>query len=103
MKVLWVIAMSILKYFKPGSKTSTSKTEIPPVYFPNPSGSLSLEMPSTSIAAANKAVEEVLEAEGEVKRCLPLPNDLKSVKIGIAQTLRFYKRKFPDLVVLEPT
>lgn len=58
------IAMSILKHFKPVGKKETSKMEFPPFEFPNPLGSLSLEMPSTSIAAANEAVEVL-----EVKNC----------------------------------
>ena len=54
--------MSILKYFKPvGKKETTSKMKSPLFELPDPSGSLSLEMPSTSIAAANEAVEDVLK------------------------------------------
>ena len=50
--------MSILKYFKRKNE-ATSKTELS-FNLPDPSGSLSLEMPSTSITAANDAGEEVL-------------------------------------------
>ena len=52
--------MLILKYFKHKNE-ATSKTEL--FNLLDPSGSLSLEMPSILITAANDAVEEVLKAE----------------------------------------
>ena len=52
--------MSILKYFKRKNE-ATSKTELSFI-LPDQSGSLSLEMPSTLITAANDADKEVLKA-----------------------------------------
>ena len=104
--------MSILKYFKPvGKKETTSKTESPPFELPDPSGSLSLKMPSTSIAAANEAVEEVLKvtsckAKQQYVKITPAQRfefGKKAAEIGIAQALRFYRKKYPDLMVSEPT
>ena len=105
-------SMSILKYFKPvGKKETISKTESLPCELPDPSGSLSLEMPSTSIAAANEAVEEVLKVtdcktKQQYVKLTPAQRfkfGKKAAEIGIAQALRFYSKKYPDLIVLEPT
>jgi len=57
--------MSILKYFKPFSKKADQLA--PHLEFPDLCGSLSLEVPSSSIAAANKAFKEV-EVETAAKR-----------------------------------
>ena len=104
--------MSILKYFKPvGKKETISKTESSPCELPDPSGSLSLEMPSTLIAAANEAVEEVLKVtdcktKQQYVKLTPAQRfkfGKKAAEIGIAQTLRFYNKKYPDLIVSEPT
>ena len=103
--------MSILKYFK-RKKEATSKTESP-FELPDPLGSLSLEMPSTSIAAANDAVEEILnattgncKAKQQYVKLTPAQRfeiGERSAEIGIAQAFKFYKKKYPDLVVSEPT
>ena len=77
----------------------------------DPSGSLSLEMPSTSIAAANEAIEQVLK----VTNCKATPQYVKitpaqryefgkkGAEIGIAQASRFYRKRYLDLMVSEPT
>ena len=98
--------MSILKYFKCKNE-ATSKTELS-FNLPDPSGSLSLEMPSTLITAANDAVEEVLKAKTKQQYVKLTPAQRfeigkKAAEIGIAQALRFYKKKYPDLMVSEPT
>ena len=100
--------MSILKYFKCNNK-ATSKTELS-LNLPDPSGSLSLEMPSTLITAANDAVEEVLKAtkyktKQQYVKLIPAPRFKvvkKAAEISIAQALRFYKKIYPDLMVSEP-
>ena len=52
------VTMSLLKYFSWKKKTTSVTKEI----LPDPSGSLSKEVPSSTIAAANEIVVTVLTA-----------------------------------------
>ena len=96
--------MSILKYFKRKNE-ATSKMELS---FNLPdllSGSLSLEMRSTLITAANDAGKEVLKAKTKQQYVKLTPAQRfeigkKAAEIGIAQV---YKKEYPDLMVSEPT
>ncbi len=88
--------MVLLKYFK---KTSV---------LPNPNGPLSEHMHSSSITAANKEVQKVLDS-GEGGVTSKRGNYTKyteeeraqvakrASEMGVANTIRFFKKKFPDL------
>ena len=103
--------MYILQYFKHCSKNEVALPELP-----NPSGSLSKNMPSSSIAAANEAVKaEILDCHQDSKKrgqyiklttahlAQRLEIGRKASEIGIASAIRFYKKKYPDLPLTEPT
>ena len=75
---------------------------------PDPSVSLSLELP---IAAANEAIEQVLKvtsckAKPQYVKITPVQQyefGKKGAEIGIAQASKFYRKKYLDLMVSEPT
>ena len=66
-------------------------------------------MPSSSIAAANKAIREVQVEAGAKRQCVELTLaqrfqiGKKGAEIGIAQAVRLYNTKYPNLKVSQPT
>ena len=78
---------------------------------PDPSGSLSLEMPSTLTAAANEAVEQVFKftCHKAKQQYVKITSEQqyefgkKAAEISIVRALRFYRKKCQDLMVAEST
>jgi len=90
--------VSLLKYFSWKEKTSCVVHELP-----DPSGSLSKEVPPSTIAAANEIVAKLMTASKRKKEYVKLTDaqrlqvGKKASEIGIAALMRFYKVKVPDL------
>ena len=99
------IMMSILKYFKlKGAKESSQKDLLE---LPDPSGSLSKEVLSLAITAANTTMVKSITAEPrkEYIKLTPVQRfqiGKKAAEIGIAAALRFFKKSHPDLALTEP-
>ena len=85
--------MAMYKYLKP----------VDPA-LPKPEGSLSLVVPSSSIAAANKEVKRVINREGESKRgkyCIFTPEEKarigkRAAEYGVTATIRYFSKQFSD-------
>ena len=100
------MTISLLKYFSWKKTTSITKEILP-----DPSGSLSKEVPSSTIAAANEIAVNVLTASKKKKEYIKLTDaqrlqiGKKASKIGITATIRFYNDRVPDLgrLLMEPT
>ena len=90
--------MSLLKYFSWKEKTSSVVHELP-----DPSGSLSKEVPPSTIAAANEIAAKLMTVSKRKKEYVELTDaqrlqvGKKASKIRIAALMRFYKAKVPDL------
>ena len=98
--------MSLLKYFSWKKTTSITKEILP-----DPSSSLSKEVPSSTITAANEIAVTVLTTSKKKKEYIKLTDaqrlqiGKKASEIGIAAAIRFYNDKVPDLgrLLTEPT
>ena len=111
--------MLIVKYFKPVCKKEKDFA------LPDPSGPLSKRVPSSSIEAANKKVSELLanplQSSSEQEQVHPSKSKTKrkpylildpaqryefgkrAAENGIAASLRYYARKYPELALKETT
>lgn len=97
--------MSILKYFKPVGKDKL-ETELL-----DPSGDLSKVVPSSSIHAVNKNIEELLQEKksgrkGPYITLTPAQRysvGKRAAEHGITATIRYYAKRFPDLALKETT
>ena len=96
------IKMALLKYFKKAS------------VLPSPDGPLSEKMPSATIAAANKEVQKVLDSmeDGSTSKRAPYSkySDVERARVakrasemGVTNTIRFFKKDFPDRPLKEGT
>ena len=96
--------MSLLNYFSWKEKTSCVVHELP-----DPSGSFSKEVQSSTSAAANEIAAKLMTASKRKKEYVKLTDaqrlqvGKKASEIGIAASMRFYKSKVPDLWLTEPT
>ena len=79
---------------------------------PNPFGPLSKIIPSSSIASRNAKVTKVLKQvkqsvskSGHTKLTSAQRYEIgrKGAEIGVTAAIRYYKNKFPDLSLTEPT
>jgi len=81
---------------------------------PDPTGSLSVAIPSSAIAAANKELSGVYEeiASGERRKGpyidLKQPSQRceigrRAAEYGTTTVMRYYKRNYPDLKLTEPS
>ena len=105
----------ILMYFGPitGKKhTPEDKDPHEGKELPNPSGPLSKVIPSSSIGSCNAEVTKVLKQAKRfvIKKCytklIPAQRyeiGKKGAEMGVTAAIRYYKKKFPDLSLTEPT
>ena len=98
----------ILKYFHPIKKDSPEEDK----ELPNPSRPLSKIIPSSSIASCNAEVTKVLKqakwsvSKSGYTKLTPAQRykiGTKGAEIGVTAAVRYYKNKFPDLPLTEPT
>ena len=98
--------MSLLKYFHPVKRTRDDSGGLP-----DPSGALCSKIPSPTIEAANVEVRAVRDSQDMPSRssyCKLTPAQRcevgkKAAEMGVTSAIRYYKRKFPDLPLTEPT
>ena len=99
----------ILKYFSLKKDHSEDKK------LPDPSGPLSKVIPSSSIASCNAEVTKVLKLQAKpasrvAKKCYTKLTPVQRYEIGkrgaemgVTAAIRYFKKKFPDLSLTEPT
>ena len=96
------IAMSLLKYFQPSST------------LPKPEGRLSTIMPSSSIAATNKEVKQILDKadklekmkRGTYEHFIPEENaqiGKRAAEYGVTASPRYFSKAFPGRSLKEST
>jgi len=100
----------ILKYFRP---VVNKKDPPEDKKLPDPSGPLSKVIPSSSIASCNAEVAKVLKQAkpaSVAKKCYTKLTPVqryeigkKGAEMGVTAAIRYYKKKFPDLSLTEPT
>ena len=96
----------ILKYFSLKKDQSEDKK------LPDPSGPLSKVIPSSSIASCNAEVTKVLKLQATrvAKKCYTKLTPVqrydigkRGAEMGVTAAIRYFKKKFPDLSLTEPT
>ena len=107
--------MALLKFFKLiKSEKELAKEQVKSdlkEILPDPTGSLSVTVPTSSIVAANKEVRKVYEQTSTSERgpyvkltaSQRLEIAKRAAEMGTTSTIRYYKCKYPDLKLTEPT
>jgi len=98
----------LLKYFKLKQRNKENDDEGKWKGLPDPNGELSEVVPSSSIEVTNAVVNEVMEKEcgprGPYISVTPVQKYAISQRaVGIAVKLRYYVKRFPDLLLKETT
>ena len=101
--------MSILKYVKRYPKELSGNPSEENFQLPDPRGPLCTTVPSSAIKAANEQVAEVLTApatRGPYFKLTPaqrLQVGKRAAEHGIAASIRYFEKKYPDLRLKETT
>lgn len=101
--------MSILKYFKPLPKSSSNTDLSEKLQLPDLRGPLSVHVSSSAIEAANRQVADVLtvpKASGPYGKLIDAQRyevRKRAAEYGIAASVRYFSKKFPDLSFKETT
>ena len=99
----------LLKYFRREVEQKTVESKV----LPDPNGSLSEKIPSSTIALANNMVQEILDEKatprgkrGEYLHLTPAQKfsiGRRAAENGVTATIRYYAKAFPNLPLKETT